>query len=249
MLKKITSLQHPIVKHLVRLRQNRDYRYEHKSVLIEGKKTISELSQSHLLKTLLVSDEQMIPKKSSPNETVVATEEIIQKISGMQSPEGMIAEIAMPKFVSLNGLQKIIALDHIGDPGNTGAILRTALALGWEGAFILNDSCDPFNEKALRAARGATFRLPLGMGTWEDLKKIVDDSNLLPLAADIRGEEVGKVKHQGKVLLVLSNEAHGLSEQASNLCQRVTIPMPGPMESLNVSIAGAILMYLLREVP
>ena len=88
----------------------------------------------------------------------------MKKISGMQTPEGLVVEIEMPKPAPLEGLKYLLALDGVSDPGNVGALLRTALALGWQGIFILDESCDPFNDKALRSARGATFRLPLA---WE----------------------------------------------------------------------------------
>src|SRR6185295_12199026 len=97
-------------------------------------------------------------------------------------------------------------------------------------------SCDPFNEKAIRAARGAHFRLPLAMGSYEDLKRIVKENNLDPLVADLEGSTPSELsKNKGK-LLVLGNEANGASAEIQQFCSKVTIPMPGEMESLNVAI-------------
>ena len=243
----ITSLVHPIVKHLVKLRQNTDYRYDHQSVIIEGIKTVKEVAQTHPIKTLVAYDGTFIPRGVKGKEVFIVNEAIMKKVSGMQTPEGILAEVEMPKPASLNGLRYLLVLDRVSDPGNVGTILRTALALGWEGVFIVNESCDPFNEKSLRASRGATFRLPIAFGTWKDVKKIVDENKLTPLVADLNGKDLSEIKPAKGIALVLSNEAHGPSEEAQKLCQKVTVPMPGKMESLNVSIAGGILMYALRK--
>ena len=175
------------------------------------------------------------------------TEAILKKVSGVQTPEGIAAEIAMPSFTSLKGMKKVIALDEVNDPGNLGTLIRTALALGWEGAYLLNNSCDPYNDKALRAAKGATFRLPLQRGNWKELEQLITLNQLDPIVADIDGTPIENVTAKERILLVLSNEAKGPSVEAKQICSTVTIPMPGPMESLNVSTAGAILMYTLNS--
>lgn len=246
MIRRITSVQHPIVKHLIKVRHNRDYRHEHRTLVIEGIKPIEELRHYGKFKTLVMYNEAMIPLGAEADEIILVNEQVMRKISEMESPEGLIAEVMMPKPASLAGKKKIIALDGINDPGNMGTILRTALALGWEGAFILNDSCDPYNDKALRAARGATFRLPLAFGEWEALKKIVKKEELVPVVADIDGDDISSFKSSKKMLLVMGNEAHGPSQEAKTFCKAVTIAMPGAMESLNVAVAGGIIMYILR---
>jgi TrmH family RNA methyltransferase len=228
------------------LRQNRDYRYDHQSLVIEGVKLVREVGGHLRLKTLLVQDETLIPKGVKADETLVVTEAIMNKISGLHSPEGIIAEVAMPAPSKLKG-KRILAFDGVSDPGNVGALLRTALALGWDGAFILEDSCDPFNEKAIRSARGATFKLPLAWGNWEQLQMLIKDNQLSPIVADLEGESLDTFKSKKGVLLVLGNEGHGPTSHAKELCKPVTIPMPGEMESLNVSIAGAIMMYTLGK--
>jgi TrmH family RNA methyltransferase len=245
MMKEITSLQHPILKHFVHLRQNRDYREDHRTLVIDGIKPISEVAHQLRIKTLLAYHPDLIPAHIKAETIYLVNEGMMKKVSGMQSPEGLIAEIEMPQPPSLKGLRYIIACDEINDPGNLGTILRTALALGWEGAFILNNSCDLYNEKTVRAARGAVFRLPIVQGSWDTLKSLIKENNLQPLAADITGVSLNGFQSPENVLLVLSNEARGLSENARLNCTPLKIPMPGEMESLNVAIAGGILMYAL----
>ena len=113
--------------------------------------------------------------------------------------------------------------------------------------FCLPQTADPFNEKALRAALGATFKIPLAQGTWDDLEVIAVRENLKPLAADLSGTPFDQVEKKQPILLILGSEAHGLSNEAKINTQRVTIPMGKEMESLNVSIAGAILLYGLKH--
>lgn len=246
-MKRVTSANHPLVKHLVKLRQNRDYRYEHQSLVIEGIKPVEELAPHNRFKLIATYNEAMIPLGAEADEILIVNDVVMKKISGMQSPEGLVVEIPMPKPASLAGLKSILAFDGVSDPGNVGNMLRSALALGWEGVFILNESCDPFNDKALRAARGATFRIPLSWGNFDQLKQLVTENQLTPLVADIHGKELSQVSQKGAVLLVMGNEAHGPSKEIKDFCEQITIAMPGTMESLNVSVAAGILMYTLRS--
>lgn len=236
MIKKVESAQNPLVKHLVKLRQDRSYRYENKLVFVEGKNLIQELTSAVRLFALNEND---FPTHLKAEESFLVSPSVMQKISGVKSPEGIIAEVQMPKEVSLLQKRFLLAIDGISDPGNLGTLLRTALAFGWEGAFILEGSCDPFNEKALRAAKGATFRLPLVQGTWEALLQ----SPLPRYVADLKGKSMKELPLEKGAILVLSNESQGASLKAKTLCQPITLPMSNEMESLNVAVAGGILMY------
>ncbi len=241
----ITSLQHPLVKHFVKLRTDHDYRYEHQALVFEGLKPIQEVS-SLITKVLYTSNYASVAL-SIPGEKWQITDAVLRKISGMTSPEGMIAEIRMPAFVSLDKTKQVLALDGISDPGNLGTLLRTALALGWETVYFLPGCCDPFNEKTLRAARGAHFKLTLARGSAEELQQWVQIEKAQALVADLKGKAPHSIPAASQRLLVLGNEAHGASLAVKNFCQPVTIPMPGEMESLNVAIAGGILLYLLSN--
>ena len=242
-------MQHPLVKHFVRLHQNRDYRRDHGSVLIEGKKVLEELGSKFSAKVIMTTDLLHIPKTLEAKEILLVTDNIMHKVSGVLSSEGIIAEFSLPIPANLNGLKYIIACDGINDPGNLGTILRTALALGVEGAFIVNTSCDPFNDKALRAAKGATFKLPLAWGSWEELQTLINENHLQAIAADIHGTDIDLFKLKKStpgVILILGNEAHGLSSEAKNYL-KIKIPMTEEMESLNVAIAAGICMYAIQR--
>jgi len=109
----------------------------------------------------------------------------------------------------------------------------------------LPNCCDPYNEKAIRAARGAHFKFPLSKGTTRDLERLVQ-KGYQPLVADLRGADPQSIPVAKQRILVLGNEAQGPSSSILKLCQPISIPMKGEMESLNVAIAGGILLYLMR---
>jgi RNA methyltransferase, TrmH family len=236
----ITSLQHPIVKHLVKLRTNRSYRTSEKRVLIVGDNLVKEIP----LKILFAVD--VIPPGIKAEKSYVVTAAIMKKITGLEHPEGLAAEVEMPPEAAFESVKRLLVLDGVSDPGNMGTLIRTALALGWEGAYITANSCDPFNDKALRAAKGATFRLPLSFGSWDDLRGLLSRNQITPLAADMGGVNIQEIKRNQGIALILGNEARGISSEAESLCTKVAIPMSGKMESLNVAVAGGILMYCLE---
>lgn len=245
MFREITSLQHPIVKYLVKLRKSRDFRREQKSALIVGKKLVGELSRDFPLKTLIV-------EKGAPTPSIRASQmfmvppPILKKITGVEEPEPIAAEIALPSPGNLGGEQFLLALDGVSDPGNLGTLLRTALALGWQGAFLCSGCADPFSEKALRAAKGATFYLPIFEGDEQTLTKLIEKEKLSVLLADMGGKNVSEEKVSTPLLLVLGSEAHGVKFRPS-YGKTIAIPLEEKAESLNVAVAGGILMYLLRS--
>jgi TrmH family RNA methyltransferase len=154
-----------------------------------------------------------------------------------------------------------------------------------DGVFMLPGGCDPFNEKALRASRGASFRLPIATGRWSQLQAFADMHKMKLYAADpdqkdatwpsprtehvigtdtettdtlglepessckdvVSNDSIAIAAAKESLCLILGSEGQGLSENAHRSCERVSIPMPGDFESLNVAVAGGILLYLLNN--
>lgn len=246
-MKHIQSLQHNIVKHLVKLRENREYRSQCRTVLISGIKLIKELASMHRFKTVFVIQDSPLNFAIDTEQTYIITPSIMKKITGLPKPECIAAEIAIPEEHHINNVSYLLILDGISDPGNMGTLLRTALALGWEGVLITPNSADPFNDKALRAAKGATFKLPLHHASFEEIEHLLTSSQYSVLAADMHGTPMHHTSIRPPIALVLGNEAHGLSPSIHNRAHCIAIPMKKEMESLNVACAGAILMQFLRE--
>lgn len=239
-IKKITSLQHPQVLHWARLLKDRAYREQHRSIIISGEKLISELSQEKTLFSCLITlkDNLNIPAL----QTFEVTEAILKKITGLNAPDGFAAELPMPSPQNLSSCPFLLILDQIADPGNLGTLLRTAYALGWQGVALTPGTVDLFNDKAIRAAKGATFRLPYALLTSEELA----GWNSSFYVADLKGENLSNLSLHTPRALILSNEAKGARSWAQDIGTNVHIPMRKGAESLNVASAGAILLYAMR---
>ncbi len=226
---RIESRDNPYIKHLCRLIDDSSYRNEMKKVVVTGKKQILEI--------LPFAKGTIYTTEPFEANHVAISEAVAKKLS---SP--CVAEFPMPQLKLPAKCTHLLALDQVSDPGNMGTLLRTALALGWDGVFLLPGSCDPFNDKALRASKGAPFKLPIIKGTWDEFDQLAKQHQLTPLAADLEGQSPEK----RNCFLILGNEGQGLSDEARSRGEKITIPLAGEMESLNVSAAGAILMYRLK---
>lgn len=233
--KKITSLQHPLVKHWFELRTSRSYREEHQRVLISGKKMASELP----IDVLITSND---PTGFQGRQIYQVTEPILKKITGLQQPDGFAAEISLPQPQDLSDKNFLLILDQITDPGNLGTLLRTALALKWEGVLVTPGTVDLFNDKALRAAKGAHFHLPYARASKEEILSF----NHQLYTADLKGKPLDSARFAPPLALILSSEAHGAASWAKTRGETLTIPMSPKVESLNVSTSGAILLYAMR---
>lgn len=237
---KITSLKHPLIKHWVSLRKAGDYRKEVKTLLIIGDRIIREFPFP--IRSLVSVEPNDIPAKTK----YLVTEGILKKISGMDNYQGMIAEVDIPQSKNVDDCHFVLILDQIQDPGNLGTILRTALALGWDGVIATPGTVDFFNDKTLRASQGAVFHLSLCTKTPEEIQDWIRDKKISLWVADAKGRSVENSNFQSPLALVLSNEGQGLQPWAKNIGTPLAIPLKNNVESLNVSVAGALLLYQIR---
>lgn len=241
---RIDSLQHALVKHIVKLRKEPLYRQQQRKMALEGKKLIDE-GRRFVNKLFFTASCRDIASSFSCDKWEVSSF-VMDKMSGTLSPEGMIAEADLPPFAALGLEKRWLVLDRISDPGNMGTLLRTALAFGWTSIFLLPGSCDPYNEKVLRAAKGAHFHLKLAQGGAEMLERWVKETGAQSLVADTQGFLPQNIAMQERRVLILGNEACGPSQELLSFSQKISLPMGAESESLNVAVAGGILLYLLN---
>ncbi len=239
----ISSLQHPLIKRLAKLRESRVFRKQEKSVLLVGKTVIEEVALHCRLKTL-ISEKPLSLKADSH---YLATPPAIQKIIGLKTDDLVAAEVVIPPSSSLTKARLILFLDQVGDPGNVGTIFRTALALGWEAIFVIQGSADPYNDKALRASRGASLLLPWVEGSWDEAASVIQTSSHHVYIADNKGEPLSQVKFSKPLALVLGHETRGPSAAARAQGRPVMIPMKAGVESLNVASAASIFLYHIQQ--
>ncbi len=240
----ITSLQHPLIKRCVKLRDDRFFRLEEKRVILMGKTLIEDVA-NHLPLKILISTE---PVQISAEKLYLGSTQVLRKIINYPIEDLVVAEMELPEPSTLEKSDTILVLDGLQDPGNVGTILRTALALGWSGAFLTPHTADPFNDKALRASRGAPLFLPLRQGNWNDLTQLIHQKKMSCYIADVKGENLSKISFKKPLVLVMGHETKGPSTHAKSIGKSVSIPMSPKMESLNVASAAAIFMYQIQRM-
>lgn len=169
---------------------------------------------------------------------------LLEKIACTNSPQGIIAVARMPEVAGvINPDGRYIALENLSDPSNLGAVARTAEALGVSGILISRGSVDPYSPKALRASMGTLIRMPIFV--CDDLLAVINKNGLCPYACvvDSDAKPINTIEFKNGDVLLVGNEANGLSETIKSAAQRVTIPMSGRAESLNAAVASAIAMW------
>lgn len=242
-MRELSSSQNPLIKRLQRLVKDKEAREQAGRVVVAGENLLRDLVRTQRLRTVLVSDPRLAEALPADEQYLVSPE-LLSKVAGVRSLSTCVAELDLPPASSLADASRVLVLDRVSDPGNLGTLLRSAEAFGWDAVFYLDGCCDPFNDKALRAAKGATFRLPYGRGCLEELQQMGKGTALL---ADLEGEAPEAIATELPVLLIMSSEAHGVRPELRERCKAVSLPMSEGVDSLNVAVAGGILMYVLRD--
>jgi TrmH family RNA methyltransferase len=171
--------------------------------------------------------------------TSAVTTEAPQPIAALLQPR----KWGWPDLIST--VPRIVVLSGIQDPGNLGTILRSAEAFGATGAVCLPGTVSPWNPKALRASTGSIFRLPLISASESDCIMHLRQAKVRTIAAIVHdAQPLGELDLSGPIALFIGSEGSGLSPDLAAQCDaRITIPMPGPTESLNAAVAASILLY------
>lgn len=241
----IKSLQHPIVKKCVSLRNEASFKNKDPTVLVVGKKDLLDLPPYVKILRIFSLDNNFF--SISAQEYYTVSEEILKKISGVIQPEGLAAEVVFP-YLLPKKVKRLLVADGIKDPGNLGTLIRTALAFGFDGLYLLHDCVDPFNDKVIRSTKSALFSLALLQGNEEEFLAFCQTHALHLYQADLQGTPLGKSPIQTPLALILGAEAQGTSPFIKKIAHPLTIPMQKAAESLNVAVAGGILMFNLSSL-
>jgi RNA methyltransferase, TrmH family len=182
--------------------------------------------------------------------TLIVTSAVLKALSPVQSPSGSVALAVRPEIdlerVFTRTPQLILLLHEVQDPGNVGAIVRAAEGCGATGIVCSERTADPFGWKALRGSMGSSFRVPLA--TRQSLPEAIDVARGKGLRIFATSAHGGTLLHQCNLrvpaAIVLGGEGGGLPSSVMEAAdERLTIPMPPPVESLNVAIAAALVIY------
>ena len=176
----------------------------------------------------------------------------LARLADTEHPQGVIAVIE-PRSWTLDDLTPgagdvVVVLDGVQDPGNVGAIARTALGLGATGLIALKGTAELTNPKVLRGSMGALFRLPAATATDAECLAWVGRVGASLWVTDSEGERSGGQRRTAPVALVLGNEGAGIRPELERVAtRRLAIPLRGGVESLNVAVAAGILLYEVRR--
>ena len=185
-----------------------------------------------------------LPKIKQDVEAYKVNDEVLRKLANSDNPEGIVfvCEQLEPRK-DKKDYHKIVYLDQINDPGNLGTILRTAVAFDYDAVILSKSSVDLYNEKVIAASKGAIFLID---AYYDDISNYTEGRQVIVSALD-DAIPLSQLEKPKDFVLVLGNESHGVSEEILKLANKVVkIEMNDNIDSLNVGVAGGILMNYLK---
>ena len=242
-MKQITSLINPDIK-LVHQLHIKKGRQEQQRFIAEGLRTCSTLVESSVhLARLYVTEEthEKALEIFSKDKITVVSPIVMKKISLATTPSEFLGVFTIPKQPTFKQLGPGLVLAQISDPGNAGTLIRTAAAMSIK-TIILIESVDPWNPKVVQATAGSIGFVNIFSWTWEEL--LANKGSLTLNALVVEGGKPLDEVDPKNALLVIGSEAHGLPHDWLEDCkEKITISMPGNVESLNAAVAGSIALY------
>ncbi|MDP4118978.1 MAG: RNA methyltransferase [Bacillota bacterium] len=245
----ITSTSNPYVKHLKKLQTSKKYREEKGIFVLEGERPVKDaLSYGVKPEALLISEN----RREDFGEAVVyrLQDRVLEYISDTKTPQGIMAEIKMPvwdaKKISPESAPFLIFSDGISDPGNLGTIIRTIDAGGGGGIVLGQGTVDIYNPKTVRGTMSSLFNVPLYRSA-DNAQTINILKNKGYYIVGTRMENASlytETDFKRPTVLVMGNEANGISDAVMKLYDEfVKIPIAGKIESLNVAVSAAVIIY------
>jgi len=222
-----------------------------KKIILDGKRIINEaINQQIDIQHIWISEDssnkEFIEKiKLKGINFSHEKDKDIKKISNTLNTQGVLALISIDKLhnSNLNKINnQIVILDQISDPGNLGTIIRTCAWFGIDSIILTTNSVDVYNYKCIRSAVGGHFYMKnIAYLTCDKINNFLSKNNYFTLSADKDGEKIDKININKKWALILGSEAHGIDKKL-NFDSKIRVEGKNKIESLNVSIAGAILL-------
>jgi len=222
--------------------QQKKYRQKHKLFVAEGVKVVNELLNSTFkVEQLFITDDFII--STEIENVVIVSETELKKISELKTPNKVLGLFKIPEIISSENSGLIVVLDAINDPGNLGTIIRLCDWFGVQKLVCSIATVDCYNQKVVQASMGSLTRVEI---VYTDLVYFLNETKLPSFIANMDGENVYKSKLPKEAILVMGNEANGISDEVRNVVNsKISIPRFGNIqetESLNVATATAILL-------
>lgn len=254
----IQSKDNKTIKHIISLQQ-RKYRQKFGEYTVEGIRAVTDIGKKDFLRSILIREskrselEPLVEKGFTVSSVYVVQDPIFDKIEHSVNGQGILGIAKkcvndLHSFIVEDGLY--VALDGVQDPGNLGTIIRTAVAAGAKGIFLLKGTVDPYNEKCVRSTMSALCNIPIFEDvTLSEFYDFIKDNTIKTYVTSLENAKpYHTISYPKRTMIILGNEGNGVSREIIEMCdQAITIPMYGDIESLNVSIAAALCMYKVRE--
>ena len=245
----ITSADNGSIKQIQKLKQKK-YRVKEGKYITEGLRSSGEIlktdkNASFVITERFLSDFSDFCSSLEEHKVYVVTDKIFNTLAETESPQGILCVSDIKKPPESLKKPYYIYLDRLTDPGNVGTVIRTAHAFGFGGVLLSPDCCDVYSGKVIRSAMGSLLHADIytdfSYKALADLKK--DGYKILSTALYEKSVSLYECEIGEKAVFVIGNEANGVSESILSLSdETVIIPMPGGAESLNASVAAALVM-------
>lgn len=234
----ITSASNNTIKALIKLKQKK-YRDETGYYLVEGEHLVEEAMKAKQVECLISTKDI-----TSDLPIIVVSNEVMSKLSFTKSPQSIMAKCKIKKEKKLIDGKRYLILDDLQDPGNIGTLIRTALAFSIDQVILSNNCVDLYNDKLLRSMQGANFHISC---IYDDLKTVISTlkkNNVKLIGSALEnGQDIKQIKISEKMAFIVGNEGNGMNKDILEECDYVGYIPINTIESLNVAIAGSIMMY------
>ncbi|MDT0540761.1 MULTISPECIES: TrmH family RNA methyltransferase [Croceitalea] len=252
--KTITSLQNPLVKKVLQLQEKSRIRKKLGLFIIEGQKELElALKRGIELETVLICEDlrdSALQIEKVSHQLIIISKLIYEKLAYRKTTEGIIA-IAKVKTHALENLKfqrnnpLVLVAEAPEKPGNIGALLRTADAANLDAVLIANPKSDIYNPNIIRSSVGCVFTQQIGLGSTEEIISFLKDKKLkIYCAALSASDNYINIDYTQATAIVVGTESTGLSDTwLENADKNIIIPMQGEIDSMNVSVSAAILIF------
>lgn len=234
----ITSTTNNTIKKLIKLKQKK-YRDETGNYLIEGEHLVAEALKAKQVK-LLISTKPIV----SELPVIEVSNEVMARLAFTKTPQSIMAQCLIKKDDKLIDGKRYLILDDLQDPGNIGTLIRTALAFSIDQVILSNKCVDIYNDKLLRSMQGANFHISC---IYDDLKQVIKQlqANGVKVIGSAleNGKDINEIASFEKMAFVVGNEGNGMNKEILAMCDEIGYIPIDTIESLNVAVAGSIMMY------
>ncbi len=242
----LTSKNNPLIKETASLKEKKG-RKELGLFLVEGRKMAMECQKSALEIERVFVAQSYEGELPFPETLIVrVSDEVFRFLSDEKTPQGVLCRVCIPEKTMGQAEGRCVLLDGVADPGNVGAILRTANAAGYSCAYLTEDCADPYSPKSVRASMSGVFFTKIYRGSRADVLSALSDKPII--VADMGGVNVFSFPAPKEFVLAIGNEANGVSKEVKTAAMHtVRIPMRETQESLNAAVSAGIIMYVLSK--